>query len=234
MTAKHEKSWEKVMITKDHLSAQLARGTPGPGSYHALQLASQARVRFGTSKRRGLSDNGFKAPGPVYDVLEEAGDQQKVNVRIGREGRFKTFDEGVPGPGNYPRKEDGSSPCDATTGFNGGKLSKSFGASHRSYDKVFFPGCEREKRCRMSPGPGTLKPFDNAGFGRTFGGAPRMPPNLAAKRAPGPGAYDNHERETAVFSSSSSWSMGRPQARGRLDLKQMKILTHSSTWGITG
>jgi hypothetical protein len=245
MTARHDKSWSKVMITKDHLSTLIARDTPGPGTYVPLPAMTQSRVRFGTSQRRGISDSSFKAPGPVYDTEVPTGDHQKVTVKFSKASRFRDEDlrRAVPGPGDYPRRvrassgkeigSEGRVPAEAISGFNASRMAKSFGVSHRAYDRVWFPGSERLETGRMSPGPGTARPFQNNGKGVSFPGAPRMPPNLAAKRAPGPGAYDNHERENAVTESSPKFGMGRPNAKGRLNLKQMRLLTHTSSWGLT-
>lgn len=249
MTARHDKSWSKVMITKDHLSSLIARDTPGPGTYVPLPAMSQSRVRFGTSQRRGISDGSFKAPGPVYDTEVPTGDHQKVTVKFSKASRFIQDDiqlrraSSVPGPGDYPRRvrassgkeigSEGRVPSESTTGFHAAKMAKSFGVSHRAYDKCWFPGSERLETGRMSPGPGSAKPFQNGGKGKSFPGEVRMPPNLAAKRAPGPGAYDNHERENAVVQSSPKFGMGRPNAKGRLNLKQTSLLAHTSTWGIT-
>merc|ERR1719262_1611687 len=32
LTARHQKAWSKVLITKDHLQELMARDTPGPGA----------------------------------------------------------------------------------------------------------------------------------------------------------------------------------------------------------
>jgi len=226
LTAKHDKAWSKVMITKDHLSAIMARGTPGPGTYQPAMLSSRARVRFGTSKRRGLSDTAFRAPGPVYESKEEL--DPMAQVKFGKANRFDSDNQGLSkllgstGPGQY---EVGSS-------FDGNRLSKSFGASHRAYDKVRFPGSDRVEVGKASPGPGALQPFQNSGKTNAFGRAERLPADtLAAKRAPGPGAYDVHDKPCPHSRSRSVFSFGRPPAKARVNWKQMQHLTHS-LWGV--
>merc|ERR1740121_592689 len=180
ITAKHEKSWAKVLISKDHSNAIMGRGTPGPGTYIPELVATQARVRFGTSKRRSLSDTAFKAPGPVYDVCG-APDNPPQQVKFSKSNRFERDGEslskslGSTGPGQY----------DLQGTFDEQKLSKSFGASHRAYDRVRFPGCERSEYGRASPGPGALKEFMNSGKTNKFGREERLKGDTqAGKRAP--------------------------------------------------
>lgn len=223
LTAKHEKSWDKVFITKDHQMVLLARGTPGPGTYDASGDAtkSQARIRFGTARARGaLSDTAFRAPGPVYDVT---GDPETVEKKqkFGKDHRFESAHAGIgAAPGQY----------EAETVFNGSRLSKSFGCSHRAYDKVRFPGSERLMLCKASPGPGALQPFTNSGKSISFCRAERM--GMASGAGPGPGAYDNHEKAYPHSKNRACYGFGKPSAKGRMDYKQMKILSHSSQWGI--
>lgn len=222
VTAKHDKSWAKVMITKDHLNAVLARGTPGPGAYEPELVPTQARVRFGTAKRRGLADTSFRAPGPVYDVTGDP-DSPPAQTRFGKAHRFAGDGAslakalGSTGPGQY----------ETPTAFDGVSLAKSFGASHRAYDRVRFPGSERMELCRASPGPGAAQPFQNTGRSCSFGRAERLPTDHAAKRGPGPGAYDNHEKTFPFSRSQSVHSFGRPHPRGRIDYKQMRYLNNS-------
>jgi hypothetical protein len=222
LTAKHEKSWDKVFITKDHQMVMLARGTPGPGTYDPGQgPTSQARVRFGTGKRGGLSDTAFRAPGPVYDV---GGDPELVEKKqkFGKATRFDGMGDsaGYVAPGQY----------EAGTVFDGSHLSKSFGASHRAYDKVRFPGSERLQLCKASPGPGSLQPFTNSGKAISFSRAERLPLS-DSKKCPGPGAYDNHERAYPHSRNQSVYSFGRPSARGRINYKQMRTMGNS-LWGV--
>merc|ERR1719313_3019846 len=68
LTAKHDRSWSKVLVSKEQLDILKARDTPGPGTYKPTAgPESQARVRFGSSKRKPLNDTAFRAPGPVYE-----------------------------------------------------------------------------------------------------------------------------------------------------------------------
>merc|ERR1719203_623036 len=145
------------MISKDHLSTLMARGTPGPGSYQPELVNSQSRVRFGTSKRRGLSDTTFRAPGPVYETTGSP--RAPKTIKFGKANRFDTDNSslskllGCTGPGQY----------EVPTVFDGQRLSKSFGASHRAYDRVRFPGSDRIEVGRASPGPGAMQPYKNDG-----------------------------------------------------------------------
>jgi len=227
LTAKHERSWAKVMISKDHLNVLKARDTPGPGTYKpGVGVESQARVRFGSGKRKPLNDTHFRAPGPVYEVRTTP-DEPPVNIRFSKANRFERDGEalsnslGSTGPGQY---ENGSV-------FDGVRLAKSFGASMRAYDKVRFPGSERAMIGRESPGPGACQPFQNSGSSLSFGRADRLPGDNNSKRAPGPGAYENHEKPYPFSRSQSVYSFGRPQARGRLNWGKMRNMSNS-TWGI--
>lgn len=226
LTAKHDKSWAKVMITKEHLNVLIGRGTPGPGTYQPGFVESQARVRFGTSKRRGLSDSSFRAPGPVYEVRGNP-DNPPKHIRFSKANRFDMDNQslssalGSTGPGQY----------EAPTVFDGSRLAKSFGASHRAYDHVRFPGSEKEGIGRTSPGPGPLQPFQNSGKAISFPRSERTPLAGSGKLAPGPGAYDNHERPNPFSKSQSVYSFGRPPAKARVDWKQMRHLTNS-LWGM--
>jgi len=216
ITAKHDSSWSKVMISKDHLSTLMARGTPGPGTYNPALVPTQARVRFSDSKRRSLSDTHFRAPGPVYDIPGSEG--ARKTVKFGKANRFDEDNQslskllGSTGPGQYE-----------VTGFTSEqKLSKSFGASHRAYDRVRFPGSDRVGIGMASPGPGALQPFQNSGKTNAFGRAERLPTDThLAKRAPGPGAYDHHEKPCPHSRSLRVHSFGRPPAKGRFDPKAM-------------
>lgn len=228
ITAKHEKSWAKVMISKDHLNSLMARGTPGPGNYSPELVPTQARVRIGTSKRRALSDSSFRAPGPVYDESKfiKALDEPSKQVKFGKANRFDSDDQGLSkllgstGPGQY----------EVSTIFDGQSQAKSFGCSHRAYDKVRFPGSDRIEIGRASPGPGSLQPFQNSGKSNAFGRAERLPLDNSGKRAPGPGAYDL-ERKDPSSRNQSVYSFGRPHPRGRIDWKQMRIM-NNSVWGL--
>lgn len=224
LTAKHDKSWAKVMITKEHMKAFKAKDTPGPGTYQPEQVASQSRVRFGTDKRMQLAETKFRAPGPVYET-RTAPDVVPSKTKFGKANRFERDGDslsaslGNTGPGMY----------EVATDFDGQKLAKSFGASHRAYDKVRFPGSERTMVGRASPGPGAMRDFHNDGSKMSMGRAERLPANSIGKRSPGPGAYD-HEKPPPFSRSQSVYSFGRPHARSRLDHKQLRHLSNS-TWG---
>lgn len=226
LTAKHDRSWAKVMISKDHLGVLKARDTPGPGTYKPSGgVESQARVRFGSSKRQPLADTHFRAPGPVYDTRNEP--DACPNVRFSKANRFGGDGEalsnslGSTGPGQY----------ESVGSFDGARLAKSFGASMRAYDKVRFPGSERAMVGKESPGPGGLMAWQNTGSSISFGRAERLPGDNSGKRAPGPGQYENHEKPYPHSRSQSVYSFGRPPARGRLNWGRMRVLTNT-TWGI--
>jgi hypothetical protein len=229
LTAKHDRSWAKVMISKDHLGVLKARDTPGPGTYKppaAGGVESQARVRFGSSKRKPLNDTAFRAPGPVYDITGNP-DEPRASIRFTKANRFERDGEalsnslGSTGPGQY----------EVSGVFDGVRLAKSFGASNRAYDKVRFPGSEKEWIGRNSPGPGPLQPYQNTASSISFCRAEQRPdPAASGKRAPGPGHYENHERPYPSSRSQSVYSFGRPQARGRIDWKKMRNFTNT-TWG---
>lgn len=225
LTAKHDKSWAKVMITKAHNDAFKCRGTPGPGTYVPNLPENQARIRFGTGKRKPLADANFRAPGPVYEV-RGVPDNPPAQVRFGKADRFSDGASlanqlGSAGPGQY----------ELATVFDGVKHAKSFGASHRAYDHVRFPGSDKEGVGKQSPGPGAMKQFFNDGQHVGFGRAERLPKDNAGKRAPGPGAYEAHNRAYPFSRNQSCYSFGRPHAKGRMDWKKAGKATNT-TWGI--
>jgi len=226
LTAKHSKSWAKTMITKDHLNELMARDTPGPGTYQPEMLNTQASVRFGTSKRRPLSDLTERAPGPEYQVRTTP-NEISARVKFSKASRFDRDPDGVSGslgqtgPGQY----------ETTTIFDGVRLAKSFGISHRAYDKVKFPGSERLMVGRLSPGPGAYRPFLMDGKRYSFSKATRLSTTKSVGRVPGPGQYDNHEKSNPTSRNISTYSFGKPRAKGRIDWKQMRNMGNS-TWGI--
>jgi len=227
LTAKHDKAWAKVMISKDHNDAFKCRGTPGPGSYTPQLVQPQNRVRFGTSRRNALYNTAFSAPGPVYDLPDSVESGLRAKVKFGKAIRFDHGSSlskslGNTGPGQYEVKGT----------FEGARLAKSFGASHRAYDKVRFPGSDRVGVGQASPGPGP-NPHANHVDSRTgpFGRAERLPADKAGSRAPGPGAYDNHARAPAHCRNTTTYSFGRPSAKGRVDWKAMRI-NSCSLWGL--
>jgi len=222
LTAKHDRSWAKVMITKNHLEILKARDTPGPGTYKPSGgVESQARVRFGSSQRKPLCDTHFRAPGPVYEVRGEP--DAVPNVRFSKANRFERDGEalsnslGSTGPGQYEQ----------TGGFDGVRLAKSFGASNRAYDKVRFPGSDRLMVGRESPGPGALQPYQNTASSVSFTRAGR---SEKSSSGPGPGHYEQHEKPYPVSRSQSVYSFGRPHARGRLNWGKMRHF-NNTTWG---
>ncbi|CAJ1430416.1 unnamed protein product [Effrenium voratum] len=107
---------------------------------------------------------------------------------------------------------------------------RSFGASHRAYDKVRFPGGEKEGQGRASAGPGPPLPYALT-RGVSFARAERLPGDRN-ERAPGPGAYEVHDKPNPDMKTRSTYSFGRPSARGRIDFKSMRMLQSSSLWGI--
>jgi hypothetical protein len=230
LTAKHDRSWAKVMITKDHLAVLKARDTPGPGTYKPPAsggVESQARVRFGSSKRKPINDTNFRAPGPLYEVRTCPDDCPK-NIRFTKANRFERDGEalsnslGSTGPGQYE---------ESIRAIDGNRLAKSFGASHRAYDKVRFPGSEREFIGRNSPGPGACMPYQNTASTIGFTRAERLPgESQESRRKPGPGHYEVHEKPYPFSRSQSVYSFGRPQARGRLNWSKMRNFTNT-TWG---
>lgn len=221
VTAKHDESWSKTMITKEHCTQLMGRGTPGPGTYGApMPLSSQAGVFVGTALRLGLSDTSFRAPGPVYDMRTNPTDVS-VNTKFAKAGRFDAYgDPDATGPGQY----------EYATVFDGQRLAKSFGASHRAYDSVKFPGNDRLMKGKNSSGPGPYQPFNNDGKRISFCRAQKLPPDLKSGQLPGPGQYNNHTRPPPDKKKPRSYSFGRPSSKPRVDWKSMSI-TSNTTWG---
>lgn len=224
LTARHQKAWSKVLITKDHLQELMARDTPGPGSYQPSGVETEQSVRFGTSKRRPLN-NASDVPGPaLYNTRGEITDASG-RIKFGKAGRFnqdaiEAASLVQTGPGQY----------ETGTVFDGQRLSKSFGVSHRAYDKVRFPGADRLMYGRLSPGPGPYRPYQGGGRESSFSKANRLGLGEGNK-GPGPGQYDNHERAPPDSRTKPSHSFGKPSAKARLDWKPMRI--HGNTaWGL--
>lgn len=232
LTARHQKSWSKVLITKDHLQELRARDTPGPGSYQPSHLATEQSVRFGTSKRRPLNDTTNGAPGPALyntrgDITTDGG---MGRIKFGKAGRFAQDAVEAASivqtwPGQY----------ESGTVFDGLRLSKSFGVSHRAYDKVRFPGADRLMYGRLSPGPGPYRPYQPGGREYSFSKANRL--GMADQgRGPGPGQYDNHERPPPDSRNRPVNSFGKPSAKSRLSWQGMRNHGNgeraSTTWGV--
>jgi len=201
--------WAKVLITKDHMAELLSRGTPGPGSYTPGYVESQASVRFGTSLRPNPNAPD-SSPGPVYDVRGCAEDAVQ-NVKFGRDGRFDALPEEEVGPGKYPMH----------TQFDGAKKAKSFGISHRAYDKVKMPGSERQYRGRTSPGPGNFQHFVSGG--RNFAFPKSNRPAMRSDNNPvGPGQYGCAD---AGGKTISTYSFGKPSVSARFNWSGLGIRT---------
>lgn len=231
LTAKHSKAWSKAWISKDHLQELLARDTPGPGTYMPEILQTQAGVRFGTSKRRGLNEGaGGKveaSPGPaLYDIRGDIRTDCGRTRRFGRAGRWAQ--DAIEAAGM--QQDTGPGQYESGTAFDGVRLSKSFGVSHRAYDKVRFPGADRLNYGRLSPGPGPFKEYEISGKEYSFSRATR-PSMASAIRGPGPGQYDNHEKVPLDVRRKPAFGFGKPSAKGRLDWKVMRQHSNSQ-WGL--
>lgn len=227
LTSKHDRSWAKVLISKDHSDAFKCRDTPGPGTYvPGDPNPTEARVRFGTARRKPLNDTNFRAPGPVYNVTG-CPDKPPVQVKFSKASRFsrdgKSLAEELSsaGPGQY----------ELPSVFDGVNLAKSFGASHRAYDKVRFPGSEKIFFGRASAGPGPMYPMVNDATHISFGRAERLPAEVGGKRAPGPGAYDILDKPYPFSRKLSTPAFGKPHSKPRLDWKKIKNRSNS-TWGL--
>jgi hypothetical protein len=237
LTAKHGKSWAKVLISKHHNQELLCRESPGAGTYQPKMLKSQASVKFGGGQRSNINGNtADRSPGPVYEVRSKP--DSKTNTKFPQDDRFPTDREPTLGPGQY----------EALTQFDGTRLAKSFGCSFEAYRKVKTEGIERELRGRTSTGPGVY----TENFGKnlptyTFTGVYSFPRaermrhrTSSTTRVPGPGAYDNVKvLEVAKGSCASSnvWnqsvrSFGKPSTKPRLDFKQLRIFSNT-TWGMS-
>eukprot|EP00397_Hematodinium_sp_SG-2012_P027847 GEMP01029288.1.p1 GENE.GEMP01029288.1~~GEMP01029288.1.p1 ORF type:complete len:307 (+),score=23.37 GEMP01029288.1:48-923(+) len=213
MAPKNQEGWSKVLISKAHLAELFARETPGPGSYTPGHVKTRASIRIGTSLRP-TPTYGDNSPGPVYDIRGGPGDLNH-NIKFGRDGRFQSEQlDSLVGPGQYPQ----------LTQFDGCKYAKSFGISHRAYDKVHLPGSERQFRGRTSPGPINFKPFVAGGRNYSFPKSTR--PEMRADCNPvGPGAYGTAE---GGKKSVSSYSFGKPSCAARFNWGALKI--QSQRW----
>lgn len=235
LTAKHGRSWSKVLISKHHNQELLCRGSPGAGTYQPRLIKSQASVKIGTGGRSSVGDKQERSPGPVYD-LRGRPDAER-NVKFGQDDRFGTDRPPTLGPGSY----------ESLTQFDGVRNAKTFGVSFESYRKVKTPGIERELRGRTSPGPGPYSAnFGKNVLGYTFSGVRSFPRAERLKhragghvRVPGPGAYDNASvLEVANMGCPSSEiqsvktrTFGKPSTKPRLDFKALNIFSNS-TWGM--
>ncbi|KAF4651661.1 hypothetical protein FOL47_000257, partial [Perkinsus chesapeaki] len=131
------------------------KGTYDPSTTSESVYGKKNSVRFGGARRR--TDLGYPndSPGPAYDVR---GSIARVTCSAGsalRKAERYVLDEleramraNNVGPGDYDVLTPGSK-LDGTYG-------RSFGISHRAYDKTCSPGFEKELIGRTSPGPGAM------------------------------------------------------------------------------
>lgn len=242
LTDRNAEAWAKVVISKGHHKAMLSRDTPGAGSYQPERPRSQASVRFGVAKRSeapGMKPAGFESPGPVYDCRGGPMDctaegRFAARPKIGKDRRFTTDEQILShtslGPGQY----------ESGTAFDGLRLSKTFGCSHRAYDNVITPGFERFLVGKLSPGPGPYRE-DFARSSKAFAvpKAERLADKRRQLRTPGPGSYDDHEKtEIARLSTMDSQkktpkscAFGKPSRKARLDFRALNKFS-SSCWGL--
>eukprot|EP00392_Amoebophrya_sp_AT5.2_P015991 g16219.t1 len=215
---KHEASWSKVFISRAASDAAgRAKETPGPGTY-AVQvdaIPETTGVRFGQAVRE---EPGYKSdgPGPVYDL--RSGPKQHPAVAFTAGDRWATgpVDRNFLGPGEYPLESFTARM----------KKAKSFSEGRDKWEKVIFPGCERNLLGRASLGPGKCHPFQTGQKTAPFCKAGRNGPGgmwdslKGMTSVPGPGAYQVGGAKHSIFRSKSAFNFGKPPPAPRLHWKR--------------
>jgi hypothetical protein len=115
---------------------------------------------------------------------------------------------------------------------------RTFGVGFRAYDKVLFPGLEKEHLGRNSTGPATVHQEFGEGVAHGFARSQRMLP--AKNLMPAPGTYDAHEVLTVAklkSVESERWNpvnvkMRKPAVlKPRLDYRRLRSHSHT-LWGL--
>ncbi|TEB18795.1 hypothetical protein C9890_0321 [Perkinsus sp. BL_2016] len=176
----------KQWISKYHLQELLCAQSPGVGSYQPAPVTRSCSVSFPTAKKQTrLGFDSADKLGPVYDLPPAALSAHR-SISFARSGRFvkdRLVQRSLSplGPGQY----DSRSTLNTTTG-------RSFGVGFSAYDKVLYPGLEKERLGRNSSGPsGSVDSIGQAGIVHAFARSTRM----AAPRneVPAPGTYEPQE-----------------------------------------
>jgi hypothetical protein len=222
----------KQWISKYHLQELLCSQSPGVGSYQPTLLTRSRSVSFPTAKKQ--SKLGFGSAdklGPIYDLPLAALSPDRC-VSFARSDRFlrdRLVHRSLSplGPGQY----DCRSTMNSTTG-------RSFGVGFRAYDKVLYPGLEKERLGRNSSGPSGSINSKGQGVVHAFARSTRM----AAPRneVPAPGTYE--PQETIAVGNLKACESERRNPPGfkitkpgtikpRLDFRTLKRHTYT-TWGL--
>ncbi|CAD7935404.1 unnamed protein product [Amoebophrya sp. A25] len=225
---KHEKSWSKVFISREASKASgRARETPGPGTYDmpVEAIPETTGVRFSQAMRPD-PDIPNPSPGPIYDVRMTA--DKNTAPPIGRADRWEVgaIDKSYLGPGEYKVPDSFAVQQ---------RLAKSFSEGREAWEKVLFPGGEKQFLGRASQSLGKLRKFETSaktapfcragrnGFGGMWSG------QMAGASIPGPGAYDVvNSKSGSLFRSKAAFNFGKPPPAARLNWQRQVYET--STW----
>ncbi|KAF4707907.1 hypothetical protein FOZ62_025647 [Perkinsus olseni] len=157
---RNTRSWSQMWISKHHLGELVGKDTPGAGTYEPSTTSESVNgkknsVRFGGARRRTELGYPNDSPGPAYDVRGcIAAEVCNTGSALRRAERYvldeleRAMRANNVGPGDYDILTPGSK-LDESFG-------RSFGVSHRAYDKTCSPGFEKELIGRTSPGPGFM------------------------------------------------------------------------------
>jgi len=225
LTSRHDKAWNKAIITKSH---SVGKGKDSPGFIYSLPEEFGAHPRKSNwekwERQLGKPATKPQGPGKWYNVRKDLSVASEVKGYQGLSRRFWKPGHTINvGPGQYEHKS-----C-----IDSGYKAKSFGASFRAYDHVWYRDCERANLGRCSPGPGPYR----QDFGKD---AQQVPMGLDMKLRPvklsdtpqtmGPGYYkvNDYKRfvEKNVVShekTPNSCSFGKPRRkRSRFDWKKLR------------
>ncbi|KAF4659343.1 hypothetical protein FOZ61_004819 [Perkinsus olseni] len=235
---RNTRSWSQMWISKHHLGELVGKDTPGAGTYEPSTTSESVNgkknsVRFGGARRRTELGYPNDSPGPAYDVrgciaakVCNTGSALRRAERYVLDELERAMRANNVGPGDYDILTPGSK-LDESFG-------RSFGVSHRAYDKTCSPGFEKELIGRTSPGPGFMTiDFAKDAKLHSFARSLRPPLHGGGTRvsAPGPGTYGVQEAinmgRLACFESSRrnppTISFGKPSRKPRIDFKALRI-----------
>jgi hypothetical protein len=205
----------RIFVSKKHVADVVGLDVPGAGSYlldqKQMSTLGTKTMKIGTSQRadliRSLGVDPKGSPGPFAYTLPSTFDADgraasgaakgTKDKGFGTSLRFPS-DKGQlsVGPGQYHRRDH--SALSRGTG-------KTFGVSHRSYDKVKQPTHDGQLGA-VSEGPGPPLWEDIEQSGSRANSVPRdrrfrSPVDRERNAVPGPGSYDRNERSMSSLKS---------------------------------
>jgi hypothetical protein len=225
LTAKHDKSWNKVLITPEHNKVNFGKQSPG-AIYHPKEefAAHPAKSVWGTDKKlKPTQGNGLtQGPDAFYEVRQKdyfsPPQGKNLKTSYGTSERFPDVRDPGIGPGQYQHKSS----------LEAGRKAKSFGTSVRAYDRVWYQDSTENFRGRCSPGPGPYRQdFGKDSLAFQMSLAPKLQPVKLSDtpQTMGPGYYAPEKVKKGVQSSenmSGGAAFGKPRRKKhRFDFKRL-------------